>query len=86
MSGELALAHIHQPVIAFGVGGKQKEAWIDKIAKRVADDPLHDFAIEKLQAHPYPFDDGRAVMKVEMLVIRVSLKTVYIEHCLNIFG
>ena len=86
MASELVLAHIHQPVVAIGVGGKQKEAWIHKIAKRVADDPFHDFAIDKLQPHPDPIDDRRAIVKVEMLVIRVSLKTVYIEYCLDIFG
>ena len=86
MVREPALAHIHQPVITVGVGRQQEKAWINEITKRVADDSLHDFAIEKLQPHPDPINNRRVRMKVEMLVDRVSLKAVYIEDRLDIFG
>jgi len=86
MIREPALAHIHRPVIAVGVGRQQIKAWINEIPKRVADNSLHDFAIEKLHPHPDPINYRRTRVKVKMLMISVSLKAVYIEDRLDIFG
>jgi hypothetical protein len=86
MIGEPALPHVHEPVIALRISGQQKEARVDEIANRVIYHSLHDFAIEKLQPHPDPVDDGRTGIEIQMLVIRVPFKAIYIENSLDIFG
>ena len=85
MVGEPVLAHIHKPVIAVRIGRQQEEAWIDEIPNGVVDDSLHHFAIEKLQPHPDSMNDWRASMKIQMLVVRVSIKAVNIENSLDLF-
>lgn len=85
MVGEPALAHVDEPVIAFGIGWQQEEAGIDEIADRVINNAFHYFAIEELQPHPYSMDDGRAGVEVETLVMRVSVKAVDIKDSLDLF-
>ena len=86
MVGKPALPDVHEPVIAVWIGGKKEETWIDEITDGVIDDPLHHFTIKKLHTHPDSMDDGRAGMKVEFLMIRVSFKTVDIEDSLDVTG
>jgi len=86
MVGEPALLHVDKPVIAVRICGQEKETWVDEIAKGVVYHSLHHFAIEKLQPHPDPVDDGSAGIEIQVLVIRVPFKTIYIENSLDIFG
>ena len=62
-----AFYHVHEFVVASRVRRQNKEAWIDKIADRVEDDPFHHFAIEKLESHPDAVHDGGPRMKVQMI-------------------
>ena len=84
MVNEPALHHVNELVVAAGVGRQKEESRVNQIANGVVHDSLHDFPIEELEAHPYPVDDWRPGMKIEMVVFRVAIEAVYIEDGLDI--
>lgn len=86
MVNEPALHHVNELVVAAGVGRQKEESRVNQIANGVVHDSLHDFAIEELEPHPYPMDDGRPGMKIKILVIWVSIEGIYIEDSLDIPG
>src|ERR1019366_5964488 len=56
--GKPAFHHIYQLVITVWIGWQQKEPRVNQVANGVVHDPLHNFAIEKLNPHPDPMDNG----------------------------
>jgi hypothetical protein len=81
-----AFADVDHFVVAVRIGWEKEETGIDKVADGVVDDAFHDFAIDKLEAHPDAVDDGRAGVEVENLVIRVAVEIVDVEDGFDILG
>src|ERR1700733_8888689 len=84
MVSEPILQNVNKLIVVAGIGWHKEESRVDQIANGVVYDSLHNFAIEKLNPHPYPMDDGRFAIKTQMLVFCVSIEAVDIKDGLDI--
>ena len=84
MVNKPAFEHVDELVVALGVGGQNEKPGIHQVAQGVEYNSLHDLAVEELQPHPDAVDDRRAGVEIQVLVLRVSFKAVYIENGLDI--
>jgi hypothetical protein len=80
------LHYINELVVASGIARLEEKSGVDQIVNGVMHDSFHDFSVEKQEPDPYSMNDGRAGMELQRLVMLVSLKAVYIEDGLCVFG
>jgi hypothetical protein len=71
---QTALEHIHQPVVAAGIGGNQQKAGVENVVAGIENDAFHYLVILKLDAHPQAGHHRRVVVKVQRVVGVVAVE------------
>ena len=86
MVSKSAFHHIYQLVIAVWIGWQEKEPRVNQVANGVVHDPLHNFAIEKLNPHPNPMNNGCLGMKIQLFVTCVTFEAIHVKDGLDVLG